>query len=256
LGDLYGDWAAIYDSFYADRSDEAAFWTGQARAFGRRVLDLMCGTAEVSLALARQGLRVLGVDRSPAMLAVAAWRLEAAADYPARGLRLVQADACAIPSAGASFDFALVGGSGSFNHLDQSHVDLALWELARTLRPGGGLGLELANPHLVAEMDPERAFGPMRAPMPGASLVRRMRTRLHAATGRLWIHQVTEYEYLEQRDRFEESFVLQLYGVEEIGERLRAAGFGDLRFAGDPDLTPFSHWSPDLLVLATRQAQP
>ena len=52
------------------------------------------------------------------MLAVGADRLGAAVDVPARNIPLVQGEACCLPAYSGAFDFALVGGSGSFNHLD------------------------------------------------------------------------------------------------------------------------------------------
>ncbi|MFN2165837.1 MAG: class I SAM-dependent methyltransferase, partial [Anaerolineae bacterium] len=168
MGDLYSEWARIYDAYYPDRSDEVKFWAALAGPYGRRLLDLMCGTAEVSLELARCGYQVLGVDLSPAMLAVAAERLAAAADYPARNLSPAQGEASALPVADGTFDFALVGGNGSFNHLPDTGTRAALRELSRVLRPGGGLGMELVNPYLLKEIYPVRTFGPLR-PQPGMS---------------------------------------------------------------------------------------
>jgi glycine/sarcosine N-methyltransferase len=146
VDDLYSNWARVYDLFYPARGEEVVFWANLVKDCGRHVLDLMCGTAEVSLGLARCGYRVLGVDLSPAMLAIGAGRLAAAADYPARNLTLIQANACAIPAPQHAFDFALVGGNGSFNHLSRHLVPVALGELHRVLKAGGGLGLELVNP--------------------------------------------------------------------------------------------------------------
>ncbi len=177
MQDLYADCARVYDCFYPDRSSESAFWAERARGCGLPVLDLMCGTAEVSLGLARQGLSVLGVDRSSAMLAVGTGRLAAAADYPARNLRLAQGDACDIPISDGKFGFALVGGNGSFNHLDDEQAGRALSELGRVLCPGGGLGLELVNPRLLAEIEPERTFGPLRPPPSGMRLERNVHAR-------------------------------------------------------------------------------
>lgn len=45
MEDLYSSWARVYDYFYLDRSDEVDFWMPQAEPFGRRLPDLMCGTA-------------------------------------------------------------------------------------------------------------------------------------------------------------------------------------------------------------------
>ena len=50
-GDLYANWAKVYDYFFGDRTAEIEFWAGLAEPHGRHVLDVMCGTAEVGLAL-------------------------------------------------------------------------------------------------------------------------------------------------------------------------------------------------------------
>jgi glycine/sarcosine N-methyltransferase len=251
MDDLYARWARVYDYFYPDRSAEIDFWAGVAQPFGRRLLDLMCGTSEVSLGLARAGYQVLGLDLSPAMLAVGAERLAAAADYPARNLHLARGTAWAIPAQAAAFDFALAGGNGSFNHFDRGQADLALRELRRVLKPGAGLGLELVNPFLLKEIYPERVFGPFRPTPPGVSVERTSSNRYDANRGLFHIHQVTRYEIDGHVEEFEESFALHVWQAEEVRMMLDSAGFVDLRFYGGYDLTPFDRWSSDLLVLAS-----
>jgi ubiquinone/menaquinone biosynthesis C-methylase UbiE len=250
--DLYANWARVYDFFYPDRGEEVESWAQLAGSHGCRLLDLMCGTAEVSLGLARQGFRVAGVDRSPAMLAMGTERLAAAADYPARSLSLVQGDAASIPAPNDLFDFALVGGNGSFNHLDDKQAMRTLLELGRVLRPGGGLGLELLNPQLPLEMERERTVGPLRPPPPETRLEKTVLNQHDPATGLFRIHQVTRYEKEGQQLQFEESFSLHIREPEEIGDRLRAASFSELTFLGSHDREPFGHWSADLLVLAIK----
>jgi SAM-dependent methyltransferase len=253
MHDLYANWASVYDYFYADRSDEVDFWGRLAESYGRRVLDLMCGTAEVGLGLARCGSRVLGVDLSPAMLAVGAQRLAAAADYPARNLALVQGDACTIPAPDDTFDFALVGGNGSFNHLDDNLAPIALRELLRVLRPGGGLGLDLVNPYLLKEVYPERAFGSFRPTPPGERVEKTTSNRYDREARLFHICQMTSYEIDGERSRFEESFALHVREPEQVLTLLETAGFCTVRFYGSYDLRVFDQWSSDLLVVATTE---
>jgi ubiquinone/menaquinone biosynthesis C-methylase UbiE len=256
MDDLYANWAKVYDLFYPDRSDEVGFWARLALPSGQRVLDLMCGTAEVSLGLARNGYRVRGVDRSPPMLGIGAQRLAAAADYPARSLSLILGDACAIPSSCAAFDFALVGGNGSFNHLNDEQAPLALDELYRVLRPGGWMGLELVNPHLLKEIYPERTFGPFRPTHPGVAVSKVSSNRYDRESQLFHIRQVTRYEIDGERGTFEVSFALRVRSAEEMQQMLATAGFHDVTYFGGYDLEPFDQWSSDLLVIATKPLQP
>lgn len=251
MDDLYGNWAQVYDLFYPDRSTEVDFWAGTAERLGGRVLDLMCGTAEVSLGLARRGFRVVGVDVSPAMLLAGIERQAAAADYPAQNLSLAQGDALCLPAPDGAFDFALIGGSGSFNHLDKDQASAGLAELRRVLRPGGGLGLELVNPYLLQEVYPQPTMGPLRPPAPGTWVERICHNHFDPGTGLLHIHQWTRFVLDGENGEFEEEFYLQAWTPDQIQAMLHAAGFGDVRFCGDYELAPFDPWSADLLVTAT-----
>jgi SAM-dependent methyltransferase len=251
--DLYANWAGVYDSFQPDRSREVDSWAGIAALHGRRVLDLMCGTAEVGLGLARRGFHVLGVDLSPTMLAVGAGRLGAAADFPARSLALVQGEACRLPACAGAFDFALVGGSGSFNHLDAAQALAALHEIGRVLRPGGALGAELVNPYLLEEIAPTRTFGPLRPTEPGVGLERVCSSRYDRRAGRFHIHQTTRLlAGGVATQHSEESFQLHVWEPNQVVEMLDSAGFCTVRMLGGLDQAPFGRWSSDLLVLAQK----
>ena len=252
MHDLYGHWARVYDYFYPDRTKEIEFWARLAGPYGSRVLDLMCGTVEVSLGLARHGYRVLGVDRSPAMLHVATGRLAAAADYPARDLSLAQGDACAIPAPSESFDFAMVGGNGSFNHLADDLALTSLHELHRVLCPAGGLGMELVNPHLLKEIYPERTFGPFRPTPPGVWVEKTSANRYDSQAELFHIDQTTRYEIDGERGEFEESFALHVWQPGQVRQLMEEAGFRGICFYGGYGLEPFERWSSDLLVVAEK----
>lgn len=250
MNDIYANWAKVYDYFYPDRSDEMDFWARQAEPYGRCLLDLMCGTAEVSLGLARSDFHVLGVDRSPAMLTVGTERLASAADYPARNLSLVQGDACAIPAPDAAFDFVMVGGSGSFNHLGDDTAPMALDELNRTLRPGGGLGLELVNPYLLKEIYPERTFSPFRPTPPDVWVEKTVANRFERKAGLFHIKQVTRYEITGEPGEFEEAFALRIWEPGKVQSLLEAAGFDDVQLYGGYNRGDYNVWSFAMLVVA------
>lgn len=256
MEDLYAQWAQVYDLFYPARGTEVRFWNRLLSGGAGPVLDLMCGTAEVSLALARLGHRLAGLDRSAAMLAVGRERLRAATGDAAHPLPLAQAlfqgDACDLPLVCGSFGFVLVGGNGSFNHLDRDQAGVALAEMARVLAPGGGLGMELVNPFLLPEIDAERALRPLRPAPPGFWAEMHIDNRYNATAGQFHVRQVIDYELGGTRGQWTASFTLYAWTPDQVHALLAAAGLGDIHFYGGYGLEPFDRWSADLLVVASR----
>jgi demethylmenaquinone methyltransferase / 2-methoxy-6-polyprenyl-1,4-benzoquinol methylase len=117
------------------------WWRRAARSFalvlkkpGVRVLDLCCGTGDMTHALRRQAsdlVSITGADFSHAMLQ------RAAAKSATTALRWVEADALSIPFPDAEFD--LVTSAFGFRNL--ADYDAGLREIARVLRPGGECGI-------------------------------------------------------------------------------------------------------------------
>ena len=106
---------------------------------GGRVLDLACGTCDLSLDLlkARPDARVTGVDLSRAMLVLARPKI-GRAPFP-----LVNAPAEALPFGDGVFDGAMIG----FGIRNVPDFRAGLDELRRVLRPGGRLVvLEFSTP--------------------------------------------------------------------------------------------------------------
>jgi SAM-dependent methyltransferase len=96
---------------------------------GRDILELGCGAAQWSIALARAGARLVGLDLSEEQLRHARRQMgSAGVDVP-----LVHADAEAVPLAAASFDIVFCD-HGAMNFADPYRT---VPEVARLLRPGG-----------------------------------------------------------------------------------------------------------------------
>ena len=106
---------------------------------GAAILDAGCGEGRNALPLARQGYRVVGLDRSR--------RLLEAAPRHAR-LRLVRGSYEAMPFGDATFDAVLLLGTTLGYEGDDR---LALREACRVLRPGGRLVIETLHRDEIGE---------------------------------------------------------------------------------------------------------
>ncbi len=113
---------------------------------GRATLDLGCGEGRVGAALERRGHRVVGVDASPNMVALASECHEA-----------LVADATSLPFDDASFD--LVVAYMALMNLDD--LEAAVREVGRVLATGGRLCSADIHPFNVGEFaidDPDAAY--------------------------------------------------------------------------------------------------
>jgi demethylmenaquinone methyltransferase / 2-methoxy-6-polyprenyl-1,4-benzoquinol methylase len=106
------------------------------------VLDLCCGTGDLTLALQRKGkARIVGADFSHPMLVRA--REKAASANGSAAAPFLEADALRLPFSRASFD--LVTTAFGFRNL--ANYEDGLREIFRVLKPHGTLGiLEFADP--------------------------------------------------------------------------------------------------------------
>ena len=97
---------------------------------GKDVVDIGCGGGALVRALAAAGARPVGVEISDAQLATARER------DGASGARYLVGRAEALPLADASVDVAVF--MRTLHHVPAAHLEAALSEARRVLRPGGG----------------------------------------------------------------------------------------------------------------------
>ncbi|MFW6126631.1 MAG: class I SAM-dependent methyltransferase [Thermodesulfobacteriota bacterium] len=140
----FDEQVAAYDRWYTtplgqlvDRVEKAALFEFLPELQGRRVLEVGCGTGNISLALAGRGARLVGLDVSGPMLA--------AAHHKARrqGLTIpwLRGRAAFLPFPDAVFD-------GVISILSLDFIDdreAAVGEMIRVLRPGGFLVVAMLN---------------------------------------------------------------------------------------------------------------
>ena len=149
----YHDLAFIYDRLTADVDYEkiVAFYCTILEREGvrpRSAVDLACGTGSVALLLARDGLRVVGVDLSEEMLTVAAQRAQEAdvfVQYTCQPLQQMR-----LPR---GVDLAVCALDGLDYILDPADCAEAIRRVYKALNPGGMFIFDVNTPEKLRAMD-------------------------------------------------------------------------------------------------------
>lgn len=205
-----------------------------------RVLDLACGWGRHSVALARSGFAVTGLDLSETLLGIARRRAERAGV----AVEWVRGDMRELPWR-AEFD-AVVSLFSSLGYFVSDEEDLRVLRAAHdALRPGGFFLLEtMHRDHVVGDYAD--------------------RDWWEADDGALvWVEREFDAvegvsrEWLRWRrgDRSGEKFhELRVRTATEWDGLLREAGLQPVEWYGDWGLAPFTHTSVDLIVVCRRDA--
>ena len=222
-----GDWDGVFDETYLQTylpSVDPERTRAEARGAvdlagvepGAEILDCPTGFGRHAIALAEEGYRVTGLDRSPALLAEAESR-RGDAEWP----RLVRGDYRELPFEDASFD-AVFNLFSSLGYLERDKDVGVLREFRRVLRPGGALVMETAHRDGFARFAQPFARRTWER-LPDGSLYLEERT-IDWSTGTVDTYRVIISPEGEQIER---PYVLRIYAVKEWIEMLREAGFDD-----------------------------
>ena len=128
---------------------------------GDRVLDLACGSGEHAVRLAKRGLEVVGVDIAPSLVAHCRERASSAAaeegaEEGAETAIFRQGDMRGLDYDG-TFDAVLLL-SGSFGFFDDETNEDVLVRMARALRPGGRVLIDVFDPTRMVMRPPRRTW--------------------------------------------------------------------------------------------------
>jgi SAM-dependent methyltransferase len=138
--------AATYDVTSPGVPGDVDFYLGlarQAHAAGQPVLELACGTGRIAIPIAQEGVSIVGLDASSAMLALAR---EKGAGI--ESVRWVEGDmrSFELPE---RFGFAFIAYR-SFQHLQTVDDQLACLRCIHDhLAPGGRFALNIFNPNII-----------------------------------------------------------------------------------------------------------
>jgi ubiquinone/menaquinone biosynthesis C-methylase UbiE len=223
------DWERFFDEIYLESYagrlhafDSEAEAKAAVELAGRPppadVLDCPCGFGRHSIPIAELGYRVVGVDRSPVMLAEAEERA-GGREWP----RFLPADYRQLPFGSATFDVVLNLFS-SIGYFGDDADRVVLGEFRRVLRAGGALILEMMHRDRLVSIFAERDWEEL--PDGGAVLERR---RFDPVRG------VVETSHVLIRangERFTFDYRIRAYTATELAAMLADAGFADVEFLG------------------------
>lgn len=229
----WDDYAPFYDWENARTvaRRDVAFWRDLARQQAGTVLELGCGTGRLALPLMRSGARVVGIDRSEAMLKRA--RSKARRAGLADRVRFVRADIRRLPFRSRP-GFALVMAPYGMLQSLTSERDLAatLASVARVMRRDGVFGIDLV-PDLPRWSEYKRRVTLSGARDARSHLTLRESVRQDTRRGLTMFDQ----EYVERRGgqrrvhRFALTF--RTLSVPQMRRRLEKAGFRIRAVLGD-----------------------
>lgn len=217
-------WRELYPFMFPERRfSDAVRQVDQAleltKTTGKLALDLCCGPGRCSIALARRGYSVTGVDRTKYLLARAKRRAKAARVR----IEWVQADMRDFVRPGA-FDLVLSIFT-SFGYFDDKREDLVvLANIFASLRPGGTFLIDVLGKEWLA-----RVFQPTTSEtLPDGT---RLVQRHEIYDG--WTRIRNEWILVRKGKARSFAFHHTVYSGQELKDRMEKVGFVDVRLYGD-----------------------
>lgn len=202
----------------------------------REIIDLGCGTGMLTVTLVGQGRRVVGIDPSPTMLALAQarpggdtveWRLGAS--------ELIEP---------VSADLVIMSGNVAM-HIIGDAWHQTLGDIARGLHPGGRLVFESRNPLTEAWRTWNGATPPRNTP--AGRLRESTMTEPPDSAGIVTMHCVNEF--LDNGDTITVVQQLQFRSLTQITADLGAAGMTTRKVLGDWSGASFRGTPDDALMI-------
>lgn len=240
--------AQLYDWEHDAFDDDLSCYRHLAAEAPGPVLELCCGSGRILAPLADSGITVVGVDRSPEMLARATARL---GSRP--GLQLVQADVSADDLPPGEFGL-VIAALDALGYLSSTEDQLELLlRIGARLAPEGRLVLDLLNVGSIVDQ-PQGMSVLQKSGLDeeiGAYVTKWMVQELRWATQDLSLSSFFDVTWPDGRmQRLTDETILRFFGRFEIELLVGQAGFTIEELSGDYGGSPFVEGSPRLIVVA------
>jgi SAM-dependent methyltransferase len=253
-----------YDGFVADYYDyvpvvasrhDIDFYVGAARGYGDPVLELGCGTGRVTLALAKAGFHVTGLDLSERMLARCSEKRAGLPTEVRERVHLVQADMTRF-DLGEQSRLVIIPFR-PFQHLLETKQQIDCLECARRhLAPGGKLIVDFFQTDPRRMNDPafqQESEAAQEFEVPDGRRVK-MRDRVaafHRAEQRNDVEMIYYVHYPDGREeRLVFAFTLRYFFRYEVEHLLARCGFRVVALYGDFDRSPLADNSAEMIFVA------
>jgi ubiquinone/menaquinone biosynthesis C-methylase UbiE len=251
----WDDYAPFYDWENArtlGRRD-VPFWRQLALNSGGNVLELGCGTGRIALPLARAGVRVVGVDRSDAMLTRARQRARRA--RLADRVRLVRGDIRFLPFR-RTFPLVIAPYGILQSLLRERDLKATLAAVYDAVEPGGAFGLELVADLPSWEEYRKRISLKGWRGRAGGSQITLVETVRQDAARKLTIFDQEFTERRQGRTRTHQfSLTFRTLTVPQMARRLEKAGFEITALLGDYRGGPWDPRAEVWVILARKPRQ-
>ncbi len=229
---------------------DVPFWCRLAAAQPGPILELGCGTGRIALPVARSGTKLIGIDRSEAMLDRARRRLRRAR-LTGRA-HLVRGDIRALPFRRRAAFGCVMAPYGVLQSLTRERdLRATLDSVARVLRRGGLFAVDLV-PDLPRWSEYQRRTS-LRGRHARGTLTLVESVRQDPPRGLT----IFDQEYIERRGRIRQvhrfSLTFRTLSVPQMARRLEKAGFTIDAVLGDYQGGPWDPRADTWVILARRR---
>ena len=244
--DAYDRWAEFYDSIYGDLDDDAQFYVAAAEAFvsrSDRLLEIGVGTGRLTAHLLERGHRIVGIDTSTQMLALAAARFGAAAR-----LELIHGDVREFAIGGSAFSLAIAPYGVTAHLLTDADRLAAFRSVYAQLKPGGVFIYDDCPSWMHSSGDGTGlTISPLREGPKGIGRIRLMSNTVDTSDGQVSLR----YDFIDRLDGIgrviQRSIARIVFRNIDLATELRfldQAGFGHVDVLGGFDGRPLDDEHP------------